>query len=184
MDSWVNWETVSFAGAQVDVLGAIEVLATSVSDDACDHAYKMLDNSIVVQGTLYGAAPYAIPFLLDSLINATAGKKYILEMLVQLSAGYDAEEKPVLTAICQREAALGYALYVNVLKHTSNDEELSHAIDLVGLATSVHEWLLPRTIWYMRRVRERSTDVGMCEFIDNWLSELEARSNLSAAAEK
>lgn len=86
-----------------------------------ERAYWKLDNHVVVQGTLYEAAYFVIPILIQMLHECPAfGKPEIYELLIQLACGWAGDGETIMTvegdtvslrAACRREIRKGVGTF-------------------------------------------------------------------------
>ena len=91
----IPWSTLTHAyGPASDVPEHIRKLM-SADNDVREEALWELYGNIFHQGTRYEAAPYAVPFLYELLINDdTPGKADIVYLLVSLALGYEESYLP------------------------------------------------------------------------------------------
>jgi hypothetical protein len=134
--SWANLKQAH--GSSEHVPAAIKGL---ISDDEKEQeaSYWKLDNHIVLQGDLYQAAFYVIPFLLEILAaNIRNGRSYVYDLLFEIANGFAPEEVPcdydgvtlTLTEGCKRAVAGGLNLYLEEISD-NNSICRENALDLI-----------------------------------------------------
>jgi hypothetical protein len=135
----VNWSELRQAhGDAGHVPEAIKGLIAS-DPKVQEASYWKLDNHIVLQGDLYQAAFYVIPFLIEILkSNIQSGRNYVYDLLFEIANGcapdevscvYDGLNLP-LTDACKRVIADNINTYLAEVANASSDCRES-ALDLL-----------------------------------------------------
>ena len=143
------------SGDASKVPAALRKLAQSPSRDEGLNAYWELDNSIVIQGRLFQAAEFVVPFVLDLALGAVDHvRELALELLIQLAAGQpDPSEisagNTELGDLCRTTIRAGLASYYLFLD-SSNDEFRDRALELIDFV----EQDADRKLWIMRWVEK------------------------------
>jgi hypothetical protein len=118
--------------------------------------YWELDNTIVVQGNLFGAAEAVTPFLVGLAIEHDDHRRLLaLELLIQLVSGtshplevergnYDLEER------CRERAKTGLEFFYSLLEEPTEDMR-DRAVELIGAVEDDAR----RKRWTMEWVAER-----------------------------
>lgn len=162
--SRIEWSRVQPDGGS-SVPAAIAALAAADSDDEARSAYWSIDNNVVVQGTLYEAAPAAARCLVVALLAAgPASRPWILELLVQLGSGGDRHDGAALAPACREELVPGFVLFADGI-HDLDDRTRAASIDLVGLVGLASTQLRGRAIELLlsRREFERDAVLAMLD---------------------
>jgi len=91
----IDWKPLQHAyGSASDVPEQLKALASQSQSDR-NAAWDKLYGNIFHQGTRYEASSYAIPFLLELILdNEVAEKNLVIDFLVHLSLGYEEEFIP------------------------------------------------------------------------------------------
>ena len=125
----INWAELKQAnGYSGHVPEAIKGL---ISADKLDQeaSYWKLDNHVVLQGDLYQAAFYVVPFLLEILASKVKnGRAYTYDLLFEIANGFALEETPCvyngdtlpLTEACKSAVVGGVDLYLNEVSNISS----------------------------------------------------------------
>jgi hypothetical protein len=86
----VNWKSLRTAsGTAQHIPCALYNLASAQDEKAIADAYWRLDNYIILQGTLYESAFFAIPYIVDILLTAhsVAQKVAAYDLLIEIARG-------------------------------------------------------------------------------------------------
>lgn len=173
----IAWSALRSGSDPNEIPVAIETLAQTSDAAEAEKAYWRIDNNAVIQGGLYEVAPETIAGLLSALCRSTdVGRKYILELLVELASGEPrASEAELgntgLPDVCAGEIARGAALYFDRLERGTMEEALI-CVDLAGICALHDEALKPRALWWF----ENLLSLDFCDndktLIRNWIGEL------------
>lgn len=125
----VNWADLKQAhGNSEHVPEAIKGLISN-NENEQEASYWKLDNHVVLQGDLYQAAFYVIPFLLEILVSKIKiGRKYVYDLLFEIANGFAAEEATCvydgvelsLTDACKKAVLGGVDLYLEEVADISS----------------------------------------------------------------
>ena len=146
------------------VPNSLRKLTDATTTEEIYEAYWNLDNRIVVQGSLFEAAEYVIPILLNMLQNASDPiKASILELLIQMADGWNDKTEVSLGNTwlkdrCHREVQRGIAIFVFHLNSESADIR-EHCVELIGLT----EDNVGRLVWLLRTVMDKVPDESVRE---------------------
>lgn len=152
---------------------AIAALASANSQQRAQTAHSHIEGLLIGDGVLYPAALPACSSLVFSLGGCTElARPHLLELLVLLS-GAKADGDPALERACLAEIARGYIVYANVAESTTNQNERSDAIDLLGCSALGDGTLRQRTLFYYRALIARGAP-ELEELLRNWVTELES----------
>ncbi len=135
----IDWSKIEQAeGFASHVPIAVQRLA-SEDESICESAYWELDNHIVLQGDLYQAAFFVIPFLVEILkSNSVICRSYVYDLLFEIANGYEAKEvlciyggeKYSLTDACKLAVAENYKVFLfDVSNHAARCR--TNALDLL-----------------------------------------------------
>lgn len=133
------WESPCCAegqGSHVPVELRKMIFATD--DESGLVAYWRLDNSVVVQGSLYEAAEWIIFALLGALrFGSVVGQRLALELLIQMSWGQsnpDAARRghADLGLAVRAEVRLGLASFYELLGTSGDDDVRDQALELIS----------------------------------------------------
>lgn len=125
----IDWDDLKQVnGGSGHIPGAIQGL---VSDDESvrESSYWALDNHVVLQGDIYQAAFYVIPFLLEILASEIiSGRGYVYDLLFEIANGFEIEESECtyegvvlpLTEACKKSVSGGVSLYLDEVADTSS----------------------------------------------------------------
>jgi hypothetical protein len=172
-----NWEYLRAAGSAILVPDALHALGRAESADEARDAYWRIDNVVVVQGSLFQAAPAATACLTSILPRCSpVARTRVLELLVQLGSGTpDPSEITAgntgLTEACVGEIAKGIALYLHLLE-SGNDDERGYCVDLLGLCARHDKSLQRLACWYVERLLLEEISEGLQALARDWLEEL------------
>lgn len=147
----IDWSGLRLSSGDASkVPSALISLADSSTREDGLAAYWQLDNSIVIQGNLFQAAEFVIPFVIALTIDAAAHvRELALELLIQLAAGepHPSEVDACNGALgdrCRRAVRAGLASYYQLLDST-NDELRDRALELIGIVEEDRQ----RKLWTM-----------------------------------
>jgi hypothetical protein len=137
------WSKLKVSDGTADCIPkAIESLLSD-SEDTRDKGYWNLDNVIVLQGSLYEAAPHVIPFLLEILESPglVHSKKEVYLLLTCLALGYDAPDSDAspeaLRPACHEEILKGVDLYIGEIEDRESKYREYAADLLIALDESI-----------------------------------------------
>jgi hypothetical protein len=151
---WSELRTAT--GFANDVPDSLRKLMNAKTPEEIYEVYWNLDNHVVVQGSLFEAAEYVIPILLNMLQLADDPiKASILELLVQMADGWDDKTEVSLGNTwlkdrCKREVQRGIAMFVFHLNSESADIR-EFCVELIGLT----EDNIGRLVWLLRTVMDK-----------------------------
>jgi hypothetical protein len=135
----IDWDRLRLSTGFASVVpAALLRLASSSNSDEGQSAYWELDNSIVIQGSLFEASEFVIPYILDLSISAPEHvRELALELLIQLAAGQShpreiAAGNVHLAERCRKAARAGLANFYALLD-SPNDELRDRAVELLGI---------------------------------------------------
>lgn len=172
----VNWAKLSQAqGTSEHVPDALKSL---ISDDDKEQeaSYWKLDNHVVLQGDLYEAAFYVIPFLLEILATAIRnGRSYVYDLLFEIANGFAPEEIScdydgktlTLTEACKRAVAGGKGLYLKEVSD-SNSDFRENALDLI---ISLEEYAVD-IVPMLKEIRDKETDSEFKAMLEEAIAEI------------
>jgi hypothetical protein len=175
-----DWGSLRAAGPANDVPAALRALSSADSPAAADAAYWRIDNTVVVQGALFQSAEATAAAAVTALWGSTSsGRARLLELLGQLASGETAPSEIAagntdLAERCLREVARGFPMYAAILGETTDPEEVTSAVDLVGLSARADASLKDRARFYLEEARKKSIPEGVKKLITNWVGELDA----------
>jgi hypothetical protein len=171
-----DWSQLRADGGALGVPDALIALEYAASAEAAQAAYWKLDNTIVVQGTVYEAALPATRCLLASLLRSTdVARPQILELLVQIGSGEaiePAREHSDLVGQCVIEICRGLPIYLNILELSVDSDEQAFCVDLLGICCRADPTLRERVLWYFNRMRSRAPSKGLLQLLDSWEEEI------------
>lgn len=135
----INWTLLKQAhGESSHVPKAIKGLVSPNPKEQEDSYWK-LDNYVVLQGDLYQAAFYVIPFLIEILKSTSFnGRKYVYDLLFEIANGYAVEEVLCnyngkdypLTEVCKKSIADNFKIFLAEVANQSSDFR-EDALDLL-----------------------------------------------------
>jgi hypothetical protein len=140
----------------------------------------MIDNNVIVQGSLYEAAPPTTACLVIALASASAiARPKILELLQQLGSGSpDSSEIAIgndkIQQACLRELSKGLATYFSILENGTEEERI-WCIDILGLCTIADPSLTEQVVWYYGKTKTEQPGESINKLIDGWLDDLKSR---------
>lgn len=150
----ISWAKLKQAhGNSEHVPSAIKGLVSNDEKEQ-EASYWKLDNHVVLQGDLYQAAFYVIPFLLEILAASIRnGRSYVYDLLFEIANGFAPEEVPcdydgvtlTLTEGCKRAVADGLHLYLEEISD-SNSVCRENALDLIVSLEEYAKNAVPRLI--------------------------------------
>lgn len=158
-----NWSALRSAGGATGVPAAIKRLHAAQSPEEATKAYWQIDNTVVVQGSLYEAAEPAIPCLLAALNTCSdAARPRILELLYQLGSGGVHRDELLagnhgLDERCRAAVKLGASQFFHLLENGTPSES-GFCADLIELCAKDDVALQARARWWLERVLSASTD--------------------------
>lgn len=77
-----------FANSKSDAVIAMRLLPTCDTEECAKKYYWMLDNNVVLQGTLYPAAFVLLPEIMQSTVTANViARKYLLDLVLEIVSG-------------------------------------------------------------------------------------------------
>jgi hypothetical protein len=135
------------------VLQALPEMVFADSEEQGEIAYGRLDNSLVVQGQLFEAAEYLVPFLISgTLVGTPIGKWLCLDLLVEIAGGFtDGSEIRLgnsdLENRCKEAVRKGIPIYYYFL-----DSEDARVRDNACLILAWIEQDYTRLEWYAQRI--------------------------------
>lgn len=158
----INWANLKQAhGSSEYVPIALKGLISNDEKEQ-EASYWKLDNHVVLQGDLYQASFYVIPFLLEILAkNIRNGRSYVYDLLFEIANGVAPEKVPcdydgmtlTLTKGCKRAVAGGLDLYLEeILDDNSNSRE--NALDLIVSLEKYAVDVIPR----LTEIKNKETD--------------------------
>lgn len=174
-----NWSRLRAAGSASGVPKALVSLQSATSEQEAQEAYWNIDNTVVLQGSLYEAALPATACAVGILPRCTAvARPWCLELLVQLGSGQPDPSELVagntnLRELCIHELCRGVAIYFDLLEN-GNDIERGWCVDLLGLCARVDSSLKSRFKWNLERMLMEPINDELRKLSDNWLQELAA----------
>lgn len=164
-----DWSSLRAEGSAAGIPDAIESLRTADSAEEATRAYWRIDNTVVIQGSLFEAAEATIPCVLAALNQCTdAARPRIFELLYQLGAGNTRHTEVnagnrYLDDRCRAAVKLGVSQYFHFLEIGSAVES-GYCADLIELCAIGDDALTARAIWWIGRMLELSTDVKLNDF--------------------
>jgi hypothetical protein len=88
-DHDLPWSQIGSAHGAAHVPQAIADLATATSEEAAESAYWRLDNSVVLQGSVFEAGAAVVPAIARALVAGTAHcQRWSLDLLLQIAGGW------------------------------------------------------------------------------------------------
>lgn len=168
-----DWATLALASGTAEHVPAALRELLSIDPQVRRRAYWRLDNHIVLQGSLYGAAPFAVKVLLQSWPQDDSLKDRMYELLIELANGGAPDDLEVNWG--DRRMPLEVATVASLVEgmhHFSHDlgSSLStvrrQAAELL-LALSDYETLGPQEL---HELQQRESDPGikalLCELAE------------------
>jgi hypothetical protein len=135
----IDWKNISQAdGDAAHVPDALRGLV-SFDPEERETSYWKLDNFIILQGGIYEASFYAIPFLLEiTKSSAEHGKDRAYDLLTEIANGWEAEnascmyfgEMMSLTDACKRSISDAYEVFLREVANTKSNLR-EKALDLL-----------------------------------------------------
>jgi hypothetical protein len=157
---------------------AIEMLLNSTTEEDAWTAAELIENNVVVQGTLFEAAPPTAACLVIALPFCASGVRLpILELLNHLcGANVSPDDKAayLLQSRCIQEVRKGVAVYLSLLESGSL-EECSHCVDLLCMCAMLDPSLVGQVVYYLAQAKVRYLDADLRNLIDNTANVLIAR---------
>lgn len=172
-----DWSKLRSMGSASSVPQAIVKLQNAASEQEAQDAYWRIDNTVVVQGSLYEAALPAAACAVSALPRcSTPARPWLLELLVQLSTG---QPDPIeiqagnekLQELCIQAISRGIGMYFDLLENGAEDER-EYCVDLLGICAQQDPSLNPRARWYMERLLLEQISSGLRKLTKHWLNEL------------
>lgn len=170
-DDEVDWSGLLTAlGGASDVPRALRDLASATDDEQAQQLYWQLDNVVVVQGSAYEAAPFTVgPLMRIALSGSSAGRRWALELLLQLAAGWgdpaEVERVGFDPADASRERLRAWieALYTIVIDDV-DDQRRELALEIAAAVDDEDERLRRRLHWLVAhrtesRIREAAAEI-------------------------
>ena len=125
-------------GPGTHVPDELRKMAVAQDEESGSRAYWALDNSVVVQGSLYEAAQWIVFALLGALkVGSEVGRKLSLELLIQMSWGESnpdavARGHADLGGVVRAEVGLGLATFYDLLGSSDDDEVRDSVLELIS----------------------------------------------------
>lgn len=171
---WARLRTAT--GMATEVPKTLAALAAAPDRDAASRSYWMLDNEVVVQGTLYQAAPATAASAVALAPSCTdAARPFLFELLAQLGGGAtvpaDAAQRHDQTASCRDELLLGFALFLDGLVSDDTAVQL-WSVDLLGMCAERAPALRERVVWHLKRYASSTIVADNRVAAENWLNAL------------
>lgn len=92
---------------------AMDAMRRARDEADADEAYWLIDNVVVVQGAVYGAAVHVVPVLVRSLPYCSdLGRRSTLELLHQIVGGWDARASACPGSVARARLVVGRAVEV------------------------------------------------------------------------
>lgn len=173
----VDWQKVRAGAPALHVPAAISALMSAKTEQDAEAAYWRIDNTVVVQGSLYEAARPATACLVIALSTVSrVARPWLLELLVQIGGGEVspteiAEGNGDLRTECLRELTHGLALYLEILESGRLDEK-TLCVDLLGLCARENPELRERVSWYLNRFAAQDLAPSVRQLVSGWIAEL------------
>jgi hypothetical protein len=173
----VNWSELRQAHG--DAGHVPEAIKGLIANDpkVQEASYWKLDNHIVLQGDLYQAAFYVIPFLIEILkSNIQSGRNYVYDLLFEIANGcapdevscvYDGLNLP-LTDACKRIITGNIDTYLAEVANTSSDCRES----ALGLLISLEEQQ-DKIISKLSDVRDKENNSSFRSKLEEAIAEIE-----------
>lgn len=174
-----DWKSLRAAGSAEGVPAAIERLRDAKTSEEATRAYWQIDNTVIVQGTLYEAAEHTIPCVLSVLADCTeVARPRVFELLFQLGAGEIQWDEmragdTSLDGRCRAAVKLGVAMYFYYLEHGA-PEESGFCADLIELCARDDEAIGLRGRWWLQRLVGATEDKRLKEIYQTCLKNIEA----------
>lgn len=168
-----DWSTLRGMGPASGVPTALAKLQAATSEEEATDAYWEIDNTVVVQGSLYEAAlPTAACAVLALHPCTTVARPFLLELLAQLGMGSpDPSEieagNAQLQTQCVQQLSRGVAMYFEILRSGTEDER-PWCVDLLGLCVRADASLRAQVLWHFERLLSESVSDGLRELVENW----------------
>jgi hypothetical protein len=140
--SEVDWSSLRTAhGTAEHVPAALEALVAARSPEAIRDAYWRIDNTVVLQGTVYESACAAVPFIVEILRTAGSDPLRVAayDLLIEIVRGVPDPAAPIPNdqlADCRAAIAAGASEYAADLRAQRDPAMRRRALDLL---TSVAE---------------------------------------------
>jgi len=151
-----NWSALRALESAAHIPLAIRSLIKSSSEDAARIAYRQIDNTVVVQGSLYESAVATATCLVMALPLATdSGRERILGVLCEIVGGDAVSgEADDLGWRCRCEISRGVPLYLTFIENGSRMERL-YCCDLLSILCEFEVGISARVLYYFERLLEQ-----------------------------
>lgn len=165
-----TWGELTAAVSAAFVPEAIARLVTSATEEEAWEAAELIDNNVVVQGWLFGAAPATAACLVIALpVCPRHCRITILELLGHLcgpTLAPEGSEQYLLQLKSVAEVRKGLAVYLSLLEAGSL-EECYRCIGLLDICALCDSSLVEQVVYYLARVKERFPDAHLHRLSDN-----------------
>jgi hypothetical protein len=173
----INWKQLKTAeGFADDVAIFFPKMLLAKTEVEGEAAFWHLDNHVVLQGHLYEAAEYLIPFLISgTLVGTPVGKWLCLDLLVEIAGGYSTtSSEPVLGSVelairCKVAVRRGLPVYYYYMESVD-----IRVRDCASLILAWVETEYQRLEWYAQKVE--LTEIAK-RFVDEKIAELRAKAS-------
>lgn len=172
----INWARLTQAtGNSEHVPSAIKGIISNDEKEQ-EASYWKLDNHVVLQGDLYQAAFYVIPFLLEILAaTIQSGRRYVYDLLFEIANGFAPKEVScdydgvtlTLTEGCKRAVAGGLNLYLEEVSN-NNSACRENALDLIISLEVFAGNVIPRLI----EIKDREASPEFQEKLEEAIAEI------------
>lgn len=175
-----DWNALRAAGTAEGIPSALQALTSANTFDAASNAYWRVDNTAVVQGSLFQAAEATIPCALQALQICTAyARPKLLELLFQLGGGAGGADQSeielgnhFLEDNCRAAVKSGLAIYFLILERGAS-EESGFAADLIELCAENDPSVSKRAQWWLETLIKQTTDTKLTKVYADCLHALE-----------
>jgi hypothetical protein len=180
MQAWeterYDWSKIPAAGTSAeDVPQALELLRRATNEEEAREAYWRLDNTVVVQGRLHGAALPTAACIVNVLAAAASevSRMRLLELLQQISDGEPQEGERQIVAAINKEVCRGFGIYAGLLQYGAQMER-ELCVDLLVSCAHADSELKDRVRFYLERLcGDASSSARVREYAAGRLSQIE-----------
>lgn len=153
----IPWEKLEVCqGFATNVPDFLSKMVFAETEEAGQKAFNGLDNNVILQGGLYEAAEYLVPFLISGLIIGTPiGKWLCLDFITEIAGAYPLKTGVVngitLTERCREAVRKGIPFYYHFLESAD-----SRVRDCAAITLSWIETDYGRLSWYSQHLHNLS----------------------------
>lgn len=179
-----DWASLEALGDVKAVPAALQRLMEAETEAQAQEAYWHIDNTVVVQTTLYPAALPTIKCLTTMLpVCAPVARRFILELMEQIGGwkgsrtdespmptdeprGPEPEQHRLLREQCQHELLYSVGAYLSYLEHGTPQEQ-NLCVYLLATCALRDRSLKEQVIWHLNRyMAARERDYRLIELVE------------------